>query len=132
MVVATNALGLGIDIPNIRAVIYVDGPRNMRDFGHESGRAGRDGQVSELIIMPPPEPGHPDSRMAQFMEGQRCYRVTLDGYLDGRADRQQCEADKQACYVCQGRAPEPERTPSPDEIEARQEFEFQACQREQL
>ena len=43
VVVATNALELEIDKPNIRAVIHVDRPRSMRDFGQESGRAGRDG-----------------------------------------------------------------------------------------
>ena len=40
MVVATNVLGLGIDMPNIQAVIHVDGPQNMRDFGQESRHKG--------------------------------------------------------------------------------------------
>ena len=49
--VATNALGLGIDAPTIRVVIHVGVRRSMRDFAQESGRAGRDRQWSESIIM---------------------------------------------------------------------------------
>ena len=48
---ATNALGLGVDAPRIRAVIYVDIVRRLRDYAQESGRAGRDGQASEAIIV---------------------------------------------------------------------------------
>ena len=87
IIVATNVLGLGIDIPNIRAVIHVDGPRSMRDFGQESGRGGRDGQMSYSIIMVSPEFKHSDVGVNQFIQGQRCYRVILDDYLDGREDR---------------------------------------------
>ncbi|KEQ68692.1 P-loop containing nucleoside triphosphate hydrolase protein, partial [Aureobasidium namibiae CBS 147.97] len=49
--VATNALGLGIDAPTIRVVIHIGVRRSMRDFVQESGRAGRDRQWSESIIM---------------------------------------------------------------------------------
>ena len=97
IVVATNALGLGIDMPNIRAVIHVDGPRNIRDFGQESGRAGRDGEASDSVIMAHPDTVYSDARMAQFIHGQTCCRVILDGYLDGREDRQQCQVHEQAC-----------------------------------
>ena len=134
IIVATNALGLGIDMPNIRAVVHVDGPRSMRDFRQESGRAGRNGEVSDSIIMPPPDTDteHSEVQMAPFMHGQTCCRLILDGYLDGREDRQQCEAHEQAYYVCQPSPPIPEEAPSEEEIQARGEFELQARQREQL
>ena len=124
IVVATNALGLGIDMPNIRAVIHVDGPRSMRDFRQESGRAGRNRQVSNSIIMAYPDTAHGDERMAQFIHGQRYCRVILDRYLDGRENRQQYEAHEEACYVCRPSTPEPEEPPSEEEIRAREEFEF--------
>ena len=60
MVVVINILGLGIDMPNIRAIIYMDGPWNMWDFGQESGHRGRDGQMSYSIIMVPLEFKHLD------------------------------------------------------------------------
>ena len=67
--VVTNALGLGIDMPNIWAIIHVDGPRNMRDFRQESGRKGRDRQISYSIIIVPPEFKHLDVRVKQFIQG---------------------------------------------------------------
>ena len=48
---ATNALGLGVDAPAIRAVVHVGVVRRLRDYAQESGRAGRDGQASEAVIV---------------------------------------------------------------------------------
>ena len=48
---ATNALGLGVDAATIRAVVHIGTVRKMRQYAQESGRAGRDGQASEAIIM---------------------------------------------------------------------------------
>jgi len=53
VIVATNAFGLGIDEPDIRVVIHVGPIYQKRRYGQESGRAGRDGQRSEGIIMVP-------------------------------------------------------------------------------
>lgn len=49
--VATNALGLGIDAPYIRVVVHVGVRSKIRDYGQESGRAGRDGHKSEAIVL---------------------------------------------------------------------------------
>ena len=51
LIAATNALGVGLDIPCIRAVVHITPPRRLRDFAQESGRAGRDGQDSMSIII---------------------------------------------------------------------------------
>ncbi|KAF4442495.1 hypothetical protein F53441_11726, partial [Fusarium austroafricanum] len=51
VIMATNALGLGIDVPDIRAVIHVEMPHTMADYAQQSGRAGRDGQRSEAIVI---------------------------------------------------------------------------------
>jgi superfamily II DNA helicase RecQ len=51
VVVATNALGMGVDIPDIRCVIHVNRPRTLLDYRQESSRAGRDSKASKGIII---------------------------------------------------------------------------------
>ncbi len=51
MIVATSALGAGVDIPDVRLVVHIGLPRSLRDFVQESGRAGRDGQASRSVIV---------------------------------------------------------------------------------
>jgi superfamily II DNA helicase RecQ len=46
MIVTTNALRLGVNIPDVRAVIHYDCPDSLVAYAQESGRAGRDGKES--------------------------------------------------------------------------------------
>ena len=46
VVFATVALGMGVDIPSIRNIIYVGPPRTIRECFQETRRAGRDGKQS--------------------------------------------------------------------------------------
>ena len=104
--VATNALGVGVDIANIRAVIHADGFRHLRDFAQESGRAGRDGQPSDSIVIAAKTTA-PSSHIGQWIGGDRCCRVVLGEYLDGDFVRQHCHADEEPCWVCSRPIPTP-------------------------
>lgn len=130
VVVATNAFGLGIDRPDVRVVVHIGPIYQMRNYGQESGRAGRDGQRSEAIILMPAgrqealqqahaqaqrrrRPGRfhiamtareqqriEQQKVERFVSGGRCRRIYLDREMDGRMDRSRCEDGEERCDVC--------------------------------
>jgi len=97
--VATSTLDIGIDIPDIRTVIYIGWLYSLLDYAQETGCTGRDSQSSETVLIQPQTISKPLSWIYSektpldkttivqqwLTTDQPPYRrILLDSYLDGQ------------------------------------------------
>jgi hypothetical protein len=114
-IVATSALGTGVNYPGIKSVVHAGMPYGLIDFAQESGRAGRGGEeVDSLVLV---ESGwearerakrqakrigwtRDETEMLNFVSSEGCRRLVLARYFD-EAEPQDCISGEMArCDRC--------------------------------
>jgi ATP-dependent DNA helicase RecQ len=110
IVCATIAFGMGVDKPNIRYVVHYDLPKNIEGYYQETGRAGRDGDAAECLMLfgkadvinherraDEKETEHERAiaraaldALVQFSESRRCRRRELLAYFGEEYGEEKC------------------------------------------
>lgn len=121
ILISTCAYGMGVNKKNIRTVIHYGSPPSAEAYIQEAGRAGRDGEPAEAILLKLPaeenaaasDPGKTadstDDGSEALREARR--RAFLAYGMDGRCLREQLlnlmgsnlESPCSGCSVCDGR-----------------------------
>jgi ATP-dependent DNA helicase RecQ len=129
ILVATSAFGMGIDMPDIRAIVHYQTPGSLEAYYQEAGRAGRDGEPSRCVMFFGRADLVTQRRLAAMSDGgvvqrrrreeaivgieryaheTRCRQVVVCAYFTGTDEHPPCGC----CDVCNSDEPLTEYVPA--------------------
>ena len=113
VLVATNAFGMGIDLPNVRVIVHFQAPGSLEAYYQEAGRAGRDGEPARCVLLFGPADLVTQRRIQQMGATSRAQDAqhetalqAVEGYARSQRCRQYvlCEyftsSEYEACGLC--------------------------------
>jgi len=123
VLVATNAFGMGIDLPDVRLIVHFQTPGSLEAYYQEAGRAGRDAEPARCVCLFAPEDLDTQRRLGdsnrasaimlqrreqalvdveRYVSQANCRHAALVQHFTGTAQEPDCGR----CDVCQGRVAE--------------------------
>lgn len=80
VLVATSAFGMGIDKADVRFVIHISLPSSVENYFQEIGRAGRDGEPADAILLHAPSDA---LHLSELLESRRLSGKDFSKFLSG-------------------------------------------------